>query len=133
MKKKILSFTLTSLLLVGSTISAIAAGYVTYTDYQLYANYANNYTNVHTKTENSQYIDNIVTRMSNTTTTVFWAANSSYNKISNTYAVENTQYNQNFRMKFNFTYNKGSGVCMGMEDGWSSSGRGVVSGQVDFR
>lgn len=135
MKKKLIGISIASLLLLSSSISAFAAGYQTYTDYQLYANYSSNYTNIHAKTTNDKFINNKMTRLYNTTTAVFWACNSGYTKISNAYEISNQEYNVVKQIGFTTLFKPGAGdsIGMGMQDAWSSSGRGLVSGSVDFR
>jgi len=118
--------------LFGSSISAFAASR-TYTDYQLYANWANNYTDIYPKTTNDQNIVNTVTRLYNTSSAVFWACNSSFSKISKTYTISNSQYNLPRTIVLTSTKKMGDFVGLGMEDGWTSSGRGVVSGKVDLK
>lgn len=133
MKKKLIGISLATVLLLSSSVSAFASGYRTYTNYQLYANWANNYTDIYAKTTNEQNIVNKVTKLYNTASAVFWACNSNYSRISNTYVIENTEYNIPKTIKLTSSKSVGDYVGMGMEDGFTSSGRGLVSGEVDLK
>lgn len=132
MKKKLIGISLATSLLLGSSISAFAAER-TYTNYQLYANWANNYTNTYAKTTDSQSIKNTVTQLYNTASAVFWACDINNRQISNTYEISNKEYNLPVPMAITTTKNIGEDVGLGMEDGFTSSGRGLVSGKVDLK
>ena len=101
----------------------------TYTSYSLGPLQGNNYTAVHSKLTNTQYITNKVTALSNTDKVTFWGTNVSLSQITpDYYQVLGTTVN----IAYNTTQSIGTQVAMGMENYHFITTYAFVSGDVDF-
>lgn len=142
MKKKFFSIIMGGMLLVGTSVSAIASE-KSYSGYILYGNYQNNYTSFHSKDTDDDYISNRITSLSGTDTATFWACDKidyptdPHRKISNSYDYTESDIDedaQELDFKSKYDMDSGEKVALGMEDGEGhSKAVGRVSGKVDFR
>lgn len=142
MKKKVFSIILGGMLLVGSSVSALA-GEQRYSGYQLYGGYQNNYTSFHSKDTDDDYISNRITNLSGTDTATFWACDKVddeydvHRKISGHYDYTTDDEDKSARdLDFMSKYNmdEDEKVALGMEDGEGHTHAvGSVSGYCDFR
>jgi len=122
---------LTAVLSAFTTVNA--AGNLPYYDYNLYSGYQNNYTNVHLKTTNDQYMWNQVTAMSGAPNGAsFWAItgnnSSDAHGISNSYRMYKGERRKIFLTE---KLTAGGRIQMGMKNCANRTGK--VSGEVDFR
>lgn len=117
-------------LAIFSTPLAVSAAYNVYTDYFLYSLCANNYTNAHVKTTDTQNIVNTVTSFKDTNKGNFWATDSNKNRISR---VAAQSVGTSSLLTFTKEKNRGDSVRLGMENFNQVATNAKVSGEVNFK
>lgn len=113
----------------GGTFSSAA----TYTAYVLKPLGTNNYTYFHTKTSKTNFMDNKVTALTNTTAANFWAQYDGLLTIENISPKYKQKVSSSYtRINFLRSVNAGQDVRLAMENANLSVSNAFVSGDVRF-
>lgn len=111
----------------------VFADYESYVAYSLPRLKGDNYTNVHDKQTNDNYIKNQVTALDNTDSADFWVVTQDGTRISDNYNQKVTNYPITINFRPTIHKYKGDQIKMGMQNARLSTGYAFVSGKVDFR
>ncbi|MEG0176889.1 hypothetical protein [Anaerorhabdus sp.] len=128
--KKLIIASIIALTCLSST-KIVFAGYQAYTNYLLYTNHGNHFTNVHLKATGDQYISNRVKSYTGTTEATFWAVSGESGSGERVSGFYNQKVGTTSKIEFNRNVSKDAKVQMGMEN--YKDGEARVSGEVDFR